>query len=420
MRSKSTLVLVSVLLVVGLLMGLVACAKPAPTTPTTPTTPTAPAKPITIKVACNFATLWPLGLDALHMVEMDVDKINDAGGLDIGGQKVLFDIIFDDNKMDFALTKTAGQKEIHQDKVNFVLGDPWGLPLFQLCEDSATPAVITCYDIEFHDPKWTWVAGGNNGTTTYPAFIQYAAEKFPENKTIVGACPDRHGGRLTGEQQKHFAETAGLKTFPWIYYPPDATDLSAVGTKIKQLNPDMTCVMGGGPQLDAGILKAAYSAGWRGKVLGIATMPGSTIAAIAGDDAVEGGAYISWPAEFEPATTPEAVVYKADYIARYGKWDDPEPTIANVWYNLKGAIMTADSVDKTKVMAALWTPLETVCPMGTIVRFPRLDQGNTKCTDSITANLPVKTIESGKIRQTDTITVEMQKRYMKEVYGAPW
>jgi branched-chain amino acid transport system substrate-binding protein len=410
-------VLFYLLVIVALIFS--ACSEPAPTVPTTPTAPSAPAAPEVIKIGVVFAQNWPLGLDAVHMIEWDVARIAKAGGMDVGGKKYNFQIIVDDSKMDLNLAKTAGEKQIFQDNVKFMISDPWSQTLVKLCDDNEVVGVLGNYDVETHDAKLKWVVGGSNAVTTYPAFINWTAEHFPNVKTMVGCYPDRHDGRLTGElQEKRNAPVAGLKVLEQIYYPPGATDLSAVGTRIKTLNPDMLVAFGGGPPLDAGIMKAAYSAGWKGLVCGNATMPASVIMAIAGPEAVEGGSFLAWPAEFDPSTTPEAAQYKADYIAKYGKWDDPEYTECIAWYGLMGGLKGANSVDKSKVMEALFKGYQIVTPQGTLVRIPRMDLNQPKFTDAIYCNLPAKTIKGGKIIKLDTVTVEQQIKYMKAIFGA--
>jgi len=154
--------------------------------------------------------------------------------------------------------------------------------------------------------------------------IAYVAKKFPDKKTFIEVLPDRKDGRAFGELHEMIAKNLGLTPLGNLYYAPDATDLSAIGTKIKQLNPGLLSAHGGGPQSDSMAFKAAYAAGYRGQLLGPATIPGGTMIAIAGADAIEGLISIGWPAEFDPATTEYARKWKADYIAKFGKWDFPE------------------------------------------------------------------------------------------------
>jgi branched-chain amino acid transport system substrate-binding protein len=86
----------------------------------------------TLKIGANITQTWPIGLDCRKADDWYAEKINNAGGLDIGGTKYKLQLIWDDNKMDEALSKTAFQKEIFQDGCKFVLSDMWNHSCFQL------------------------------------------------------------------------------------------------------------------------------------------------------------------------------------------------------------------------------------------------------------------------------------------------
>jgi len=43
----------------------------------------------TLKIATNLNLSWTLGLDQLHATQLDIDKVNADGGLDIGAPNIL-------------------------------------------------------------------------------------------------------------------------------------------------------------------------------------------------------------------------------------------------------------------------------------------------------------------------------------------
>ncbi len=395
--------LLGVLCVIVLVLGIIAssCTQPAPTT-TSPTTSPA-AK--TLKIALNIALNWPIGVDTQHAVTMDVDKINAAGGLTIGADKYKIDLIIDDNKMDEALAKTAAQKEI-SDGVKFIIGDLWSISYMSLVEQNKVILLAFPSSDALYDPKLQYVWKGTINDTNFPAVITYAAQKFPNLKKWVGVFPDDEQGHGYGVKHAEVAKNSGLTVLESVYYPTTATDLSAVGTRIKTLNPDFVSPHGGGPQKDSLALKAAYDAGWRGQPIGPATIPGQTMIGIAGAAPVEGMVSIGWPAEFEPAPYPLAAQFKADYKAKFGKWDDPEVVGVPPWYALKAALQKAGAPDPEKVKAVLDNGLKFESIHGLGQMIPRQDKGISRTVDMVFGDMPVKQMVGGQVKQIDTWTLE--------------
>jgi ABC-type branched-subunit amino acid transport system substrate-binding protein len=185
------------------------------------------------------------------------------------------------------------------------------------------------------------------------------------------------------------------------------------------LNPDLIISYGGGPVTDAGVLKAAYAAGWRGAKFALGTGAASQLMGITGPEAAEGVVGLAYPAEFEPATSPEGREFKAAYIAKYGKWTDPSIILSSCWWILKGALLQAGSVDPEKVRAALDNGKPVVCPIGTMQQFARTDQGATRTNSAVHGNLPIKQIQGGKVVQIGTTNLQEQLDIMKAVWGGP-
>jgi ABC-type branched-subunit amino acid transport system substrate-binding protein len=273
------------------------------------------------------------------------------------------------------------------------------------------------YDPSVFDPKYNWLWNTGAGLTLYPAIATWVAEHNPKLKTYVVACPDRMDGKIAGEIHTVYARAGGLKAFDPIYYPPSATDLSAIGTQIKQLNPDILDVHGGGPPMDATVLKAAYGAGWRGQAVASATAPGSVMMGIAGPDATEGMLGIGWSFEFDPPATALGKEWRADYIAKFGKFEDTEPVLAYTYFCLKEALKKAGSIENTKVKAVLDAGFTFESPLGTSQRVNRPLSNNLRMVDHTAGNVPVKQIKQGKIVQIDFLTLEQSVKYYYQVYG---
>jgi branched-chain amino acid transport system substrate-binding protein len=419
MESKVIWLVASVLVIMGLLVSLGACA--APTTPTpTPPTPTTPAPaqpPETLKIGVLQGLNWVVGLDGVHGMDVGAERINKNGGLDVGGKKYNIELVVFDHKIDMAQVKTGAEKLVYQDKVKYILSECFCMPAIPIAEQNKVIMIASTYDASNLDPTLNWEWSGAAGSSTYPAVIPLLAKRVPDKKTFQGVFPDRFDGHLVADQHARAAKSAGLTVLEPIFYPPEATDLSAVGTKIKQLNPDILDSYGGGPPLDAGVIKAAHAAGWKGQSFGCSTVPGMVIMGIAGPEAAEGMLAIGWPTEFDPATTQMAKEFKADYIAKYGKWDDPEIVVAQELWVLLNAMQKAGSIDPEKMKPVLDSGMTFESPCGQGQMIPRPDLGNNRTVDCVTGNLPIKKITGGKVVQLETVSLQEMLGIVNKMYG---
>jgi len=101
-----------------------------------------------------------------------------------------------------------------------------------------------------------------------------------------------------------------------------------------------------------------------------------------------------------PPITKEA---KDIYIAKYGSWDYPSALFAMMWYELKGALENAQSLDPDKVAAVMANGFKFDSPFGPGVMISRPDQGNPRTTDTLYEFI-MGTMEAGKIKVLDTVS----------------
>jgi branched-chain amino acid transport system substrate-binding protein len=420
LRIKGIWFILSMVLVAVLLAGAIACApaatKPAPATPGTPA---APQGPQTIKVALNIGlTNGPWEIDMLHAIQMDVDAVNAAGGMDIGGTKYKVDLIVDDNKTDLAVAKTATQKEVFQDGTKYIMYDLFSDSCYTLTDPNKVIAIGVPAGNAIFDKSLNYTYKGGPGDTNFPGLLAYAANKYPSKKTFMAVLPDRIDGRDFGKSYETvYAPNLGLKVLDIEFYPPSASDLSAVGTKIKQLNPDLLLVTGAGPPGDSLVIKAAYGAGYRGQILGPATIPGAVMVGICGPEPLEGFLSLAWAMEFEPALSDIGKKFKADYTAKFGKWNDPEVVAANEWYMLKGGFQKAGSVDVDKVKAAFDAQLVYPSICGTSKTIPRPDLGISRGIDTVNGDVPVKVIKGGNVQLLEVLSLDQSLKLVSQMYG---
>jgi branched-chain amino acid transport system substrate-binding protein len=279
-----------------------ATTAPTATTTTAPTTtvaPTATAATKTLKIGMISWLGWPLGLDMLHGIQVLVDQDNAAGGVKIGADKYMIQLIsYDDNNAQ-ATAVSAANRLVFEDKVSFIIGDP-------LYENAYLPitdpnkVIVVGYpsDQAILSPNYKYAFQGGFMNCSTVVLAAWMTSRHPEFKTYIAAAPDNMQGHTSTDNNTKIYATFGIN-LQTMFYPASASDLSALGTKIKSLNPDVFMPIGGGPVSDALALKAVYEAGYKGQMFGGTTQPAGTLATIVPIPGLEGMICAAWPVEFD-------------------------------------------------------------------------------------------------------------------------
>jgi branched-chain amino acid transport system substrate-binding protein len=375
---------------------------------------TPPAKILKIGLVCYFG--YPPGIDGLHGMNVMVDMINKNGGLSIGGDKYQVQLISYDSNNNQATAVSAVNRLINVDNVKFLMSDPnyvdaW-LPITEankivVCAASLTPVIL----------------GPNNhysfqsGLANFMGAVSmgWFAKTYPKLKTVAGSVPDNQMGHMLADMAKTTMDKFGMTFIP-VYYPANTQDLSSIGTKVKELNPDV--FQGGGDPISAGLsYKAVWQAGYRGHLWAGATSPAESMAQVASTEAIEGCIAGAWPVEFDPPPTQFAKDFKAAWIAKYGQWEGPEiATTANLAC-LVAALQQAGSLDTDKVVAVISNGLKFEGPTGAGQMVGRSDLGNNRTVDSL-SSLPMKKIVGGKAQLIEIISLDDAINYFNAVYGS--
>ena len=368
------------------------------------------ATPKTLKIGVIAWLGFPLGLDLANGVKVAADLVNADGGLEIGGDKYTIEVIVYDSDFDQAKAASAANKLVYEDGVQFILGDPIFvdayLPITEaekvvVVGSPATPAILS------PDNHYSFLGAYMNcGQAVLGTWF---TEAFPDLKTVMVALPDNIEGHTYAETNKKVLEAGGM-TVTDEFYPADAIDLSALGTKVKNENPDVFIALAGGPVSDSLAYKAVWTAGYRGQLFGMSTQPAGTLAQALPAEALEGFIGGAFPAEFDPALTPVAEDFKAAWIAEYGAWEDPEITCMSTWSCLIAALQEADSLDPDEVAEVIGNGLQFEGPTGPSQMVSRPDLGNDRTVDCVVGYY-IKKVVDGKPTLIDTIDLDDAVEY---------
>jgi len=381
--------------------------------------------PLTTMTACDTTTStntlkigvvawygWPLGLDLKRGVEIMADLENEAGGITIGDETYEVEFIFYDSNNDQNTTQAAINKLVFEDDVSFIITDSMYIgSILPITEENKVICVAGTPVPSMFDPSYQYSFQAGFMTYATPEVVGWLAENYPEIKTVSCAFPDDQGGHAYGEGAVAILESFGL-TVSSEYYPPTSTDLSALGTKVKNDNPD-AFMAAGSSGTDALAYKAIWQSGYRGQLFSPVTVTLATLQTMVPAEGLEGFIGGAWPVEFDPATTEQAIEFKDAYIAEYGAWDGPEIQLTGVWAALKTALEQAGTMDTDVVADILGNGLTFEAPTGIGQMVSRNDLGISRTVDSVT-ECCIKLIVDGEPTLLHTITIEEAISYIQQ------
>jgi len=252
-------------------LALTACGKKEEPKPATAPAAPAPAPVLVVKIGHVAPMTGPqahLGKDNENGARLAIDELN-AQGVEIGGAKVKFELLPEDDQADPKQGSIVAQKLVDA-KVHGVIGhlnSGTTIPASKLYFDAGIPQISGSAT----NPKYTQ-QGFNTAFRVMANDVQqgkvlgeFAAKQGAKTVAIVD---DRtaYGQGLADEFRKA-AEAAGLKVVATEYTNDKATDFKAILTKIKSTKPDL--IFYGGMDAQGGpMAKQMGELGIKAKFLG--------------------------------------------------------------------------------------------------------------------------------------------------------
>ena len=244
---------------------------PAPAPAAAPAPAPAPKPEVTVKIGHVAPMTGPqahLGKDNESGAKLAIEELN-AQNLEIGGAKVKFELLAEDDGADPKQGTIVAQKLVDA-KVNGVIGhlnSGTTIPASKLYSDAGIPQISPSAT----NPKYTQ-QGFKTAFRVMANDIQqgkilgeFAAKQGVKTVAIID---DRTAyGQGLSDEFKKAAETAGLKVVATEYTNDKATDFKAILTKIKSTKADL--VFYGGMDAQGGpMAKQMKELGLKAKFLG--------------------------------------------------------------------------------------------------------------------------------------------------------
>ena len=258
------------------------------------------------------------GIPSRRGVEMAVDEVNKAGG--INGRKV--ELIVEDEKDSHAAAVNAVQKLINVDKVVAIVG-PMTSGSMMAAGKIADDAKVVAISPTATTPKLSGYGaslcrGCSRIDKQAEVLIDYVANNW-KPKTVGIFFSNEPYGKGCAELFGKFFEKAGIKVVATESFNRGARDFKAELTKIKAANPDILFIPGYTPET-APAAAQARQLGMNQRILGVYGDMDPVYIQLAGKAAeghVIGGEYD------EDYQTPKNEAFKKNYEALVKKNNDP-------------------------------------------------------------------------------------------------
>jgi len=301
-----------------------------------------------------------VGASCKNAAEMAVKEVNDAGGLEVGGNKYKVDLFIEDNAGKADQSASAAQKLITQNNVVAIIGpnaSRYAIPASEIAESSKV-VLITPWST---NPKTTLDArtGAPKKYVFRSCFIdpfqgrvvaKFALDNLKAKKAAVLYDVASEYNKGIAEFFKKTFEEIGGQVVAFETYTTGDKDFSAQLTKIKETNPDVIFLPNYYSEVPLQI-QQAHRLGITTPFLGSDSWGSADLLKLGGQD-LEGYYFSTHYAA--DAATPIATKFIAAYKAKYSSTPDD---VAALTYDAFGLLWTAlknaGKVDRQAVRDAL-------------------------------------------------------------------
>jgi branched-chain amino acid transport system substrate-binding protein len=294
-----------------------------------------------------------VGVGLTRAVELYFDKVNEAGGLQLGGETYMLELIAEDSKVDPTVAATATKKLVYKDGCRFVFGaiaPPVAAAIYQVCAKAKALHLITWIDApglpgDVSAKKPYAVRLCISSDAGWELDYDFLTKTYPEAKRLFIVAPDLS---IPVDRAKKIAEERGLEVVGVELWEEGTVDFLPFYTKALAAKPDVIQAM---VSAQAGYqLRTARQLGFEGIFISDAPTAPALILSLVGPEGSHN--VISNGMDMNNAT-PSMIECMERWKKKYKEpffsdaiitWSEAEVFVQ--------ALKKADSVDPKKVVAA--------------------------------------------------------------------
>ena len=321
-----------------------------------------PAAPSTIKIGLNTELTGGIpvvGESCNNAAELAVKEINDAGGLEVAGQKYTIELIIEDNE-DKAESAAAAAQKLATAGVLAMIGPNASrnaIPAAEVAESSKMPMISpwstnpkTTVDAQTGQPKQYVFRAAFIDDFQGRVAARFALDQLKTAKPAVLYDVASEYNKGIAEFYKKTMEESGISVVSFETYTTGDKDFSSQLTKIKESGADSLFLPNYYSEVPLQV-QQAHKLGFTGTVVGSDSWGNLELITLCGADCE--GLYFTTHYAADIAT-PKAQAFIKAYEAAYGKTPDD---VAALTYDSFGllfqAIQAAGKTDRQAVRDAL-------------------------------------------------------------------
>jgi branched-chain amino acid transport system substrate-binding protein len=226
----------------------------------------APAGPKTVKIGylaplTGPAAMW--GIPPITGVKIWQSRVNDEGGLDVGGEKYMVDVVYYDDEMTGSKALEGAKKLVLVDDVKMmtVMSGP---PATAVLPFTTEQKVITFNPnvFETRPTRPYMFSAGDNWPFCDSMQLVYYAQKYPGRiKRVAFTCQDDYLGYYGLSIVKAFAEVQGIEVVYDTLFSTSTTDFAPIMSAVLATDPDLISFGGIWGDFRAALIEQAYLQG---------------------------------------------------------------------------------------------------------------------------------------------------------------
>jgi len=208
------------------------------------------------------------GLPGFYGCEIWAEQVNAAGGVDIGGEPHMVELVSYDNEYAPDKARTGATRLIAEDDVKFIMmlgGDTW--PAVQPLAERSGMLVSTLLPSDLTPETETLIAPCEVHPIYNVTGVEWLAENKPDLKTAVICAQEDSLGRPSVATYLAAFEAAGIEVIDQVFFDISTTDFAPVMTAMLANNPDIVCLDTAYADYVHPLCEQAFQQGFEGQMI---------------------------------------------------------------------------------------------------------------------------------------------------------
>ena len=302
------------------------------------------------------------GKPGLDGCQIWADWVNEAGGVEIGGEPHKIEFVAYDDEYDAGKARTGAAQLIQEDGVKFIMmlgGDPW--PGVEAIAAREGMLVSTLLPSDLTPETTTLVAPCEVHPIYNVTGVEWLAENRPELKTAVICAQDDSLGKPSVATYLAAFEAAGIEVLGApLFFDPATTDFAPVMTQLLSNNPDILCLDTCYADYVQPLCEQAFQQGYKGQIISCTVDYYKRIVERTSKEFMEGVVF-QFPDFDDPKLNEEQINFPkpnefyAEFVKRFGEneWSAVSWEYASIMELWAEAAQRAGSAEPEAVLAAM-------------------------------------------------------------------